>query len=638
MANPSTFKVLSWPMIRVRQIVVAAFFSLVLAGCGGSSTSSGTMSGGTTPPPPSNSPFWAQWGANSQHSGAVAVVGQSLNNQLANIVYDPFTQQEQAENAPVIGEPGLLAHYQVPLIDGSDVYMVTESGNYISCNPVGAWAQSPLPACGPNAWSSKVWGETRYTWENSSLVKIWTYNSDWKPEPSGFGLSGWEPVFQPAEANGAIYVPGAGGTVWKVSKTDGSVTSHINPFGGTSVVATNTYVSSPLVADANGNVYYNVVQLADPSLGDPWVSNDIVGAWLVKVTPGDAASTVTYATLVPNAPMSSSQCPGTFALLADNGASLPWPPSTSAVPPTLPCGSQRPGINLAPAVGTDGTIYTASRAHFDNQVGYLVAVNPDLTLNWTASLQNILTDGCGVLVPIGATDTTPNSCRPGTNQGVDPTTNANGSALIVDQASSSPTVLPDGSILFPALTDYNGGRGHLLKFDPTGKFLSAFDFGWDSTPAVYSHDKTYSVVLKDNHYPAPLYCPYANNPLCPAQQPAYYITQLNPNLQIEWRFQNINTESCKLNPDGSMTCVSDHPNGFEWCVNAPAIDANGTVYANSEDGNLYTIPQGIIGTFAQPMQSIFLNLAIGAAYTPLSIGPDGKTYTENDGHMFVVGN
>jgi hypothetical protein len=35
---------------------------------------------------------------------------------------------------------------------------------------------------------------------------------------------------------------------------------------------------------------------------------------------------------------------------------------------------------------------------------------------------------------------------------------------------------------------------------------------------------------------------------------------------------------------------------------------------------------------------LFLNLAIGAAYTPLSIGPDGKLYTQNNGHMFVVGN
>jgi hypothetical protein len=35
---------------------------------------------------------------------------------------------------------------------------------------------------------------------------------------------------------------------------------------------------------------------------------------------------------------------------------------------------------------------------------------------------------------------------------------------------------------------------------------------------------------------------------------------------------------------------------------------------------------------------VFTNLAIGAAYTPLSIGPDGKIYTQNDGRMFVIGN
>ena len=34
---------------------------------------------------------------------------------------------------------------------------------------------------------------------------------------------------------------------------------------------------------------------------------------------------------------------------------------------------------------------------------------------------------------------------------------------------------------------------------------------------------------------------------------------------------------------------------------------------------------------------IFLNQALGAAYTPLSLGPDGKIYTENDGILFTVG-
>jgi hypothetical protein len=56
------------------------------------------------------------------------------------------------------------------------------------------------------------------------------------------------------------------------------------------------------------------------------------------------------------------------------------------------------------------------------------------------------------------------------------------------------------------------------------------------------------------------------------------------------------------------------------------------VYANSEDGFVYAINQG--GTLKQ---RIFLHQAIGAAYTPLAIGQTGLLYTENDGHLFVVG-
>ena len=86
--------------------------------------------------------------------------------------------------------------------------------------------------------------------------------------------------------------------------------------------------------------------------------------------------------------------------------------------------------------------------------------------------------------------------------------------------------------------------------------------------------------------------------------------------------------------DVRQRCLNDgtHPDGFEWCVNAPAVDATGTVYANSEDGWLYAIGQGGV-----LKQKIFTQLAIGAAYTPLSIGPDGKIYTQNYGQLFVIG-
>src|SRR5205823_14051427 len=131
------------------------------------------------------------------------------------------------------------------------------------------------------------------------------------------------------------------------------------------------------------------------------------------------------------------------------------------------------------------------------------------------------------------------------------------------------------------------------------KFAGAYDFGWDTTPAWFEHDGTYSIVLKDNNY-------FSGGP--------YFITQLDPRLRIEWQFRNTNPDSCVLGDGGVVSCRSDHPGGFEWCVNALGIDRDGTVYANSEDGNLYAISQG--GTVTQ---RIFLDSALGAAYTPLAI-------------------
>ena len=591
------------------------FLLALLAACGGGS--SGTPPPPPPPPPASNNPFWAQWGANPAHSGFTPVAGQSLTRKLADIIYDPFVAQEQAEEG---GD--LVAHYQSTLVDGNDFYMESKSGTYPSCNPVGNWVSGA--ACGPNAWNKLKWNVDRFTWESGQAVKIWTFQTDWVPEPNGNGLSGWEPVFHPVLANSALYVPAAGGAIWKVDKNSGQSATRINPFAGTSVDASNTFVSGPLTADANGNIYYNVLQLSDPAVAEPWFGSDVAGAWLVKVTSQGTASIAPYAALVPGAPAgSSTNCPGRFT----DVTTLPWPPSPTAVPATRLCGSQRPPVNLAPAIASDGTIYTVSRAHFDRWVSYLVAVNPDLTPKWQASLERRLNDGCGVIVPIASDTTTANSCRPGTTPGVDPTTNDLGSASVPDLASSSPTVLPDGSILFGALTNYNGSRGHTFKFDASGNFLGAYDFGWDSTPAIYPHGNTYSIIIKDNHYQVGgLYCSSFSSPICqPLPDGPYYITQLSSDMNIEWQFLSTNT-------------TGGHPNGYEWCVNAPAVDSNGIVYVNSEDGNLYSLPQGNTGIFSIPAQSIFLKQAIGAAYTPLSIGPDGKLYSQNDGHLFVVGN
>lgn len=553
---------------------------------------------------------WPQWSQNSEHGSALGVAGQSLTSILANIVYDPLVSTEQAE-----GYGDLTVHYQVPLVDASDVYMEFKSGTYST-----------------TTYSTVNWGENKFTWQGNQLMPVWSYTSDWKPPGSQNDF--WEPVFHPALANDSVYLPGASGSLIQLRKDTGAVVQRIAPFG----TDPNTYETGPIAVDAQGNLYYNVIQIVvNPSSG--FYATDSLGSWLVQVTPTGSFSMASYPSITsPDAPSPTSMCLTTFSNLQ-----LPWPPAPTAVPPSLPCGSQRTGMNIAPAIGPDGTIYSVTTAHFNGAYGYLVALNPDLSRKWVASLSNRFDDGCGVAVSAGGwlpPNGQPGGCSAGASLGVDPSTNQPGSGYVNDSSSASPVVAPDGSVLYGAYSRYNYAQGHMMHFDASGNYLQAYGFGWDITPAIFVAGSNWSAVIKENHYnyvgsycDDATYCPVDRTATNPASPEAYYITQLSPVLTAQWQFQNTNTESCSRNADGSLTCASTNPNGFEWCVNAPAIDSNGVVYANSEDGNLYAIGQG-----GGMLAKIFQQLALGAAYTPASIGGDGRIYTQNDGHLFVVGN
>jgi hypothetical protein len=544
---------------------------------------------------------WPQWGHDPQHSGAVNVAGQNLNNVLANIVYDPFVDDEKS---PANGDGDLLVHYQTPLVDGNDVYMEFKTGTYTSIT----------------TWETQIWNEKKLSWSGSNLVEQWNFQSDWKPVP--FGSASWEPVFHATLSGSFVYVPGASGGVYKVNKSNGSVAAHYTPLGDDS----NIFETGPITADSAGNIYYNALKL---NLSNPY-GKDVIGAWLVKITSSGVATAAQFKDIMTGEMGPNDDCEVGF------GTPPPWPPTPTSVAPTTKCGAVRPGINVAPAVAPDGTIYTVARNHFVTRYGYIVAVNPDMTAKWTASTHGVLSDGCNIEIPPNGT---PGGCTVGATTGVAPDTNSAPSGRILDDSSSSPVVAPDGSILYGSYTAYNYLQGHLLRYSSTGQFLNSFHFGWDDTPAIRTHGSTYSIITKDNHYGVGSYC--GNPAVCPpdrtASNPgypeAYFVTSLTPNLTVEWMFQNTNTLSCTRNPDNSVTCVSDHPNGFEWCVNAPAIDSNGVTYANSEDGNLFALNSD--GTLKQ---KIFQQLAIGAAYTPASIGGDGKLYSQNDGHLYVVGN
>ena len=92
-------------------------------------------------------------------------------------------------------------------------------------------------------------------------------------------------------------------------------------------------------------------------------------------------------------------------------------------------------------------------------------------------------------------------------------------------------IAPDGSVLYGAATRYNYGRGHLFRFSSAGEFMSAYDFGWDITPAIYEHDGAWSVIVKDNFYPIGSYCNVLGH--CGQGEARYNLTSLGPELRRE---------------------------------------------------------------------------------------------------------
>jgi outer membrane protein assembly factor BamB len=516
---------------------------------------------------------WSQWGGGPRHTGSLPLLGDRFANKLHQSVVDPHVATKRAEAGGA-----LLVHYQTPLSDGNEVFMEAIGGTYTTFQ----------------TWNTQTWGIRKFVWNGLQLQEQWISVSDWVPPPFATGAPRFEPVFHAALTENFVYMPGGDGSVLEVNRNTGAVARRLGTFTGDTGT---TYVVSPITIDDAGNLYYNTIGLA---ANDPW-RTPITGAHLVKITPAGVASRVSYSTLVTDLPQT---CASEFS-----GVPQPWPPTPDAQPPAITCGAPRPGINVTPAVGPDGTIYTVSRAHFNTRWGHLVAVNPDLTLKWRTSLRNRFNDGCNVLLPASGT---PGGCRAGATTGVDPTDNQPGSGAVNDNSTSSPVVAPDGTIYYGSYTRYNYSQGHMMRFSATGQFLNSYHFGWDVTPAIWEHDGTFSLITKENRYEG-------SQPRIPSLPAGYFITQLSPTFDVQWRYQSTNF-------------TEERPVGYEWCVNAPAVDRRGVVFVNSEDGHLYAIDQG--GTLRE---KIFLEKVLGAAYTPLSIGADGRIYTQNAGILFAVG-
>jgi hypothetical protein len=149
---------------------------------------------------------WLQWGRTPQHRGNSPVQGQRPELILDSVVYDPLVDEMKAETE------FLLAHYSVPLIREGAIYMVFKSG---------AWT-------GFGGFDSIDWSVKKLEWIDGHLQAVWTFETDWKPEP--LSLTNWESVLQPAISGHDIYVPGLGGTVHRVATETGISEGRVNPF------------------------------------------------------------------------------------------------------------------------------------------------------------------------------------------------------------------------------------------------------------------------------------------------------------------------------------------------------------------------------------------------------------------------
>jgi hypothetical protein len=263
-------------------------------------------------------------------------------------------------------------------------------------------------------------------------------------------------------------------------------------------------------------------------------------------------------------------------------------------------------MNSAPALSRDGkTLYVAvnnAAAVGSVQSGYLLALDST----------TLATQGKVLLLEPGA----------GTR------------ARISDDATSSPTIGPDGDVFYGVLESAFGthnGRGWLLHFDAalaTSKVPGSF--GWDNTASIvpaamvpsYSGGSPYLLATKYNNYAGvgsgdglnriAVLDPRASQVDAISGRPVMkeVLTVLGPTLEA-----------------GSSAAVR------EWCVNTIAVDpATRSLLVNSEDGYLYRWSLAS-NTLSQRIQ---LTSGIGESYTPTAIGADGTVYAVNNAVLFAI--
>jgi hypothetical protein len=391
--------------------------------------------------------------------------------------------------------------------------------------------------------------------------------------------SSWTPSFPAVlTPNGRVYFAGPGGTVYYRDHVDSPVgTVHQVAFFG----ALSTYLADK--ADYDSTVFIDTPLTSD-SRGDIFFGFRVQGFF----SPLSTGAQSGYARIDPNGN-------GTFVGVTD-----------ATGDPFIIHDSH----NAAPALSNDeSTIYVAAKS-FVFSYDYLVALD-STTL---ATKHEVLMH--------------------------DPRDNNANTSGSLDISSASPVVAPDGTVFYGIFENPDpGSRGFTLHFsaDLSTEFTPG-GFGWDDTISIvpasmvpsYTGTSSYLIFTKYNNYAFTEDGDGVNR-----------IAILDPNATMVDPHPTadgllvMNVVMSIVGPTPDLDAQFFYPNAVkEWCINTAAVDPfTDSVFANSEDGNLYRWDLRT-NTLSQSM-----NLAppLAQAYTPTAIGPDGTVYTINNATLFAVG-
>jgi hypothetical protein len=288
-----------------------------------------------------------------------------------------------------------------------------------------------------------------------------------------------------------------------------------------------------------------------------------------------------------------------FARIAANGAGT-WIAASAAASDAA---IDRPAMNSAPAVSVNGTFLYVAVSNPTGQ-GYLLGLD-STTLAPLARVA--LTD------PLSGTP-----------------------ATITGDATSSPTVGPDGDVFFGVLEvnrPAHNSRGWLLHFNSAlTQSKIPGSFGWDITPSIvpvaavpsYVGAATYLVAAKYNNYGGAGTGNGQNRMalLDPTQSTPDFIT---PGVQTMREVMTVLSPTPDPRYAGGVK---------EWCVNTAVVDpATRSMLVNNEDGQMYRW-SFVTNTLTEQIR--FTN-GLGESYTPTALGPDGTVYAINSAVLFAVG-